>query len=88
MHEFDVPRDFIDDVYGEERTAIIHLQTAGLLQGGGYGYGWVFSKNDVLNIGYGGFKKDMKNANMKQLFTGYLNVLKKKLVHLTNWAIN
>ncbi len=77
VHEFDVPRDFIDDAYGEERKAIIHLQTAGLLQGGGYGYGWVFSKNDVLNIGYGGFKKDMKNANMKQLFTNYLNVLKK-----------
>lgn len=76
VHEFDVPRDFIDEAYGEERTAIIHLQTAGLLKGG-YGYGWVFSKNDVLNIGWGGFKKEMKGVDRKQLFKDYLDVLKK-----------
>ena len=76
VQEFDVPRDFIDDAYGEERTSFIHLQTAGLLKGD-YGYGWVFSKNDVLNIGWGGFKKDMKKVDRKQLFIDYLNVLKK-----------
>lgn len=76
VHEFPVSRSFIDDVYGEERLAIIHLLTAGLLDGG-YGYGWVFSKNDVLNIGYGGFKKDMKNVDRREIFRKYLDVLRK-----------
>jgi geranylgeranyl reductase family protein len=76
VHEFPVPRSFIDDAYGEERLAIIHLMTAGLLDGG-YGYGWVFSKNDVLNIGYGGFKKDMKLVDRKEVFRKYLGVLRK-----------
>lgn len=76
VNEFEVGKEFIDDVYGSERTALIHLQTAGLLRGG-YGYGWVFSKSSVLNIGYGGFKKDMKKIDARQTFLDYLEVLKR-----------
>ena len=74
VHEFPVGKGFIDEVYGEERLSIIHLLTAGLLDGG-YGYGWVFSKNDVLNIGYGGFKRDMKEVDRRSVFLRYLKVL-------------
>lgn len=76
VHEFDVDKGFIDDNYGEERKAIIHLQTAGLLNGG-YGYGWIFSKDSVLNIGYGGFKRDMKQVDIRVTFERYLDVLRK-----------
>lgn len=76
VNEFDVGSDFIDDVYGEERKALIHLKTANLLDGG-YGYGWVFSKTNVINIGFGGFKRDMKRVNMRDTFAAYINVLRK-----------
>ena len=76
VHEFEVGKDFLDDVYGEERTALIHLQTAGLLRGS-YGYGWVFSKTNVLNIGYGGFKRDMKRIDIGKTFSDYLDVLRR-----------
>jgi len=75
VHEFDVGKGFIDEVYGEERLAIIYLQTAGLLHGG-YGFGWIFSKNSVLNIGYGGFKQDMKRVDIRKTFEDYIAILK------------
>ena len=75
VNEFDVDKGFIEDVYGEEQTSIIHLQTAGLLDGD-YGYGWIFSKNSVLNIGYGGFKRDMSRIDIRETFVKYIDRLK------------
>ena len=46
--EVDVGREFMDEVYGEERISMAHIKYDGL-----DGYGWSFSKDTVLNVGIG-----------------------------------
>ena len=46
--EVDVGREFMEEVYGEERISMAHIKYDGL-----DGYGWSFSKDTVLNVGIG-----------------------------------
>ncbi len=72
VEEFEIGEEFIDEVYGKERTAMINLKHANL-----NGYAWVFPKRDILNIGYGGFNDEMKKIDIKREFKNYLDILKK-----------
>lgn len=80
VEEFEVGKEFIDKVYGKERTSVINLKHANLNS-----YAWVFSKHDILNIGYGGFNDEMKRIDIKKEFKNYLDFLKKN-GHLPKWV--
>ena len=79
VEEFEVGEEFIDRVYGKERTSMINLKHANL-----NGYAWVFSKHDILNIGYGGFNDEMKKIDIKNEFKNYLDFLKRN-GYLPKW---
>lgn len=72
VEEFEVDKEFIANIYGKESTSLLHLKHAGLS-----GYGWVFAKYDLLNIGYIGFMHEMKKIDIKEEFNNYLKILKK-----------
>jgi geranylgeranyl reductase family protein len=73
VEEYEVNEDFIIDRFGEEHTSYFYLKPRNL-----YGYAWIFPKENVLNIGFGAFWKDMKKINIKQEFAEYLRLLKKE----------
>jgi geranylgeranyl reductase family protein len=73
MEEYEVNDDFILDRYGDERTCYFHLKPNDL-----YGYAWAFSKEGILNIGYGAFWKDIKNVDIKSRYHDYLKSLRKQ----------
>jgi digeranylgeranylglycerophospholipid reductase len=73
VQEFKVSRNFIMDRFGKEYTSYIHLKPKNL-----YGYAWIFSKESILNIGFGAFWKDMKRINIKDVFAYYIRLLKKE----------
>ena len=79
VEEFEVGEEFIDRAYGKERTSMINLKHANL-----NGYAWVFSKQDILNIGYGGFNDEMKKIDIKKEFKNYLDSLKRN-GYLPKW---
>ena len=79
VEEFEVGEEFIDRAYGKERTSMINLKHANL-----NGYAWVFSKHDILNIGYGGFNDEMKKIDIKKEFKNYLDSLKRN-GYLPKW---
>ena len=79
VEEFEVGEEFIDRAYGKERTSMINLKHANL-----NGYAWVFSKHDILNIGYGGFNDEMKKIDIKKEFKNYLDFLKRN-GYLPKW---
>jgi flavin-dependent dehydrogenase len=73
MKEYDVAEDFILDRFGSENTSYFHLKPKNL-----YGYAWIFPKKKALNVGLGAFWKDIKRINIKQEFSDYFGILKKK----------
>lgn len=73
VEEYEVGEDFILNNYGEERTSHFHLKPNNF-----YGYAWTFPKEHTLNIGFGAYWKDMKMANIKDVFSRYLALLKKE----------
>jgi geranylgeranyl reductase family protein len=73
VEEFEVDDDYVEDIYGEERTCYFHLKPDNL-----YGYAWSFSKENALNIGYGAFWSDIKKIDIKRQFSEYVDFLKKK----------
>jgi geranylgeranyl reductase family protein len=73
VEEYEVDDDFIKEKYGEERTCYFHLKPDNL-----YGYSWVFSKANALNIGYGAFWNDIKKVNIKKNYSQYLAFLQKE----------
>jgi len=80
VEEFEVGEEFIDKIYGKERTSLINLKHANL-----NGYAWVFSKHDILNIGYGEFNGEINKIDIKREFKNYLDFLKKD-GYLPQWV--
>jgi len=72
VHEFEVGEEFADATYGEERASIIYLKAGGLP-----GYGWLFSKKSVANIGWGSFTSSMKKISIREEYGKFLERLKK-----------
>jgi flavin-dependent dehydrogenase len=75
VEEYEVGEDFIINNYGEERTSHFHLKPNNF-----YGYAWTFPKESTLNIGFGAYWKDMKRANIKEVFSKYLALLKQEKI--------
>ncbi len=73
VKEFEIDEDFIIEKLGEEKTAIIQLKVAGMP-----GYGWIFTKKGILNIGYGSYNENMKKVDKKQVFQDFIDILKKR----------
>lgn len=73
VNEFEVDEEFINERYGLEKSAHIQLK-----QGGMPGYGWIFSKKDVLNVGFGSYNNLMRKINIKQEFQNLLETFKKR----------
>ncbi len=73
VEEYEVNENFILDRFGEEYTSYFHLKPKNL-----FGYAWVFSKQNVLNIGFGAFWKEMKKINIRDEFKDYIRLLEKE----------
>lgn len=70
VEEIPFPRSFIEEHYGDGLT-LVHVNFGNMP----LGYGWVFPKRDVLNIGYGTFTEEMKNLDVRETFREYLRIL-------------
>ncbi len=72
VHEFEVGEAFCDSTFGKERASIIYLKVSGL-----WGYGWLFSKRSVVNIGWGSYTSTIKSINIRQEYEKFIDRLKR-----------
>ena len=71
MWEPEVGRDFMEHAFGDKRSLLVHFRPAGI-----EGYGWVFPKDTILNIGFGGYNRTIKSINVREIWKGYLELLR------------
>ncbi|MCH2308056.1 MAG: NAD(P)/FAD-dependent oxidoreductase, partial [SAR202 cluster bacterium] len=72
MWEPEVDKEFIDKNYSDKRSLLVHFKPGGI-----EGYGWVFPKKNILNIGFGGYNRTIKSIKIKEIWEDYINLLKK-----------
>ena len=72
MWEPHVGKEFIDKTYSKNSSLLVHFKPGGI-----EGYGWVFPKKEILNIGFGGYNRTIKTIKIKEIWTDYINLLKK-----------
>lgn len=72
MWEPHVGKDFIDKTYSKNSSLLVHFKPGGI-----EGYGWVFPKKEILNIGFGGYNRTIKSIKIKEIWEDYINLLKK-----------
>ena len=72
MWEPHVGKEFIDKTYSENKSLLVHFKPGGI-----EGYGWVFPKKEILNIGFGGYNRTIKSIKIKEIWADYINLLKK-----------
>ena len=72
MWEPHVGKEFIDKTYSKNSSLLVHFKPGGI-----EGYGWVFPKKEILNIGFGGYNRTNKSIKIKEIWTDYINLLKK-----------
>lgn len=72
MWEPHVGKEFIDKTYSKNSSLLVHFKPGGI-----EGYGWVFPKKEILNIGFGGYNRTIKSIKIKEIWTDYINLLKK-----------
>ncbi len=72
MWEPVVGKEFVDENYGDKRSLLVHFEPGGIK-----GYGWVFPKKEILNIGFGAHNTSIKSIKMKEIWKDYINLLKK-----------
>jgi len=73
MWEAEVGSDFIQSAYGSEHKLLVHFKPENM-----DGYAWVFPKADTLNIGFGGYNRDIKAMSIKETFAHYVELLRKE----------
>ena len=71
MWEPHVGKEFIDKTYSKNSSLLVHFKPGGI-----EGYGWVFPKKEILNIGFGGYNRTIKSIKIKEIWTNYINLLK------------
>ena len=73
--EIEVGEEYMDETYGPERASMAHVKFDGVP-----GYGWVFSKRSMVNIGIGSDRRTIKRmgVNVHDYFTRYVKVLQKQ----------
>ena len=72
MWEPVVGKEFVDENYGDKRSLLVHFEPGGIK-----GYGWVFPKKEILNIGSGAHNTSIKSIKIKEIWKDYINLLKK-----------
>ena len=72
MWEPVVGKEFVDENYGDKRSLLVHFEPGGIK-----GYGWVFPKKEILNIGFGAHNTSIKSIKIKEIWKDYINLLKK-----------
>ena len=72
MWEPHVGKEFIDKTYSKNSSLLVHFKPGGI-----EGYGWVFPKKEILNIGFGGYNRTIKSIKIKEIWEDYINLLKK-----------
>ena len=72
MWEAEVGSEFIESAYGAEHKLLVHFKPENM-----NGYAWVFPKADTLNIGFGGYNRDLKAMSIKETFARYVELLRK-----------
>ena len=72
MWEPVVGKDFVDKNYSDKKSLLVHFKPGGI-----DGYGWVFPKKEILNIGFGGYNRTIKSVKVKEIWEDYINLLKK-----------
>jgi geranylgeranyl reductase family protein len=72
MWEPVVGKKFIDSAFGNNRSLLVHFKPGGV-----EGFGWVFPKERILNIGFGGYKHSIKSVNVREIWKDYISLLKK-----------
>ena len=72
MWEPVVGKEFVDENYGDKRSLLVHFEPGGIK-----GYGWVFPKKEILNIGFGAHNTSIKSIKIKEIWKDYIYLLKK-----------
>jgi geranylgeranyl reductase family protein len=79
LKEYPVQKKTLNQFFSEKRRVHIHLNTSGVV-----GYGWVFPKNEHVNIGICEFRQAIKTRNMKKnikkIYENYLKILKENKI--------
>ncbi len=73
LTEFKVGEDFIEEIYSEDRRALMFFLK--FIRGG---YGWVFPKQDSLNIGVGTHFNTVRAYGAHKAHADFMSILKKK----------
>lgn len=66
MNEIKLDEAIIEKYYTNKHKSIIHLAFQG-----SYGYGWVFSKKEHINIGFGAMTSDIPSKQIMSQFKDY-----------------
>lgn len=73
MQECLTDESFIADTFGDQYTSHFYLKPDNI-----YGYGWVFPKDNVLNVGLGGLWSDIKKIDRNAAINSFIKHLKKQ----------
>jgi geranylgeranyl reductase family protein len=71
MWEPVVGKEFVDKTFTDSRSLLVHFKPGGI-----EGYGWVFPKKEILNIGFGGYNRTIKSVKIKEIWEDYITLLK------------
>jgi geranylgeranyl reductase family protein len=86
FQEYHVGKETLDKYFSKKRHCHIHIKLFGTP-----GYGWVFPKNEHLNIGIGEIKpmsnKLKGKTNLKEVFRNYMGILKENNIIPNNLKI-
>ena len=82
MWEAHVGSDFIESAYGAGHKLLVHFKPENM-----DGYAWVFPKADTLNIGFGGYNRDIRGMSIKDTFKRYVELLRKEGYYPRDMAV-
>jgi len=77
LKEYKLKKATVDKLFGDDRCCYIYVRFKNIL-----GYGWIFPKNEHLNIGIGSIIRSSNytniNVNLLESFKDFLDTLKKQ----------
>jgi len=77
VQEIPMEKKVINEYFPGNKLAHVHINYSGIA-----GYGWVFPKNDCVNIGFGELsKRDSENKmNLREIFNDYIKTIKENKI--------
>ena len=77
--EIPLSKKIINDYFSKNKLAHVHINYSGLP-----GYGWVFPKNDCINVGFGELRKtknqNVNQSNIRDIFNKYIKTIKENKI--------